>query len=326
MVLPITAVAAAVAFLLASSSPTFAAAGALYTTSIGLTANWYFVGLVRPYTMLALETLPRAAGTLAGVFLMYHGYSAIAGPLGMFAGMMAGFALSSVWVLWETKRSGASATRRRSLRSSLHSNRHGIASALGSAAYTAAPIAIVSVLTPAVQPAFALADKVKQQIFLASAPAVTVLQGWVPRGPERARTRRANIAILSAGIFAIVLGVGTWFLAPPLVHWLSSAQIPLSAGVIVLMSVLVSATFFQAVLERAVLSAFERLGAVATAIVAGSVIGLPLVAVGAYKYGAAGALAGVLTGMLLSVAIELVAFSRAIKRRRLAQPEVRGPN
>lgn len=313
--LPIATVAASASYYLASSNPMLAAAGALYTTSIGLTANWYFVGLVRPYMMLAIETLPRAAGTMTGVFLMYGGQSAMAGPLGMFAGMMAGFVLSSVWVLWETKRDGAEATQSRSLRSLLHSNRHGIASALGSAAYMAAPIAIVSLVAPAIQPAFALADKVKQQIYLASAPAITVLQGWVPRGTEKTRLRRANLALLSAGIFAIALGVGTWILAPSLVRWLGSGQISLATGVVALMSALVSVVFFQAVLERAVLAAFERLGIVATAIMVGALIGLPSVAIGAHQYGAAGALGAVLLGMTVSVAIELIVFLRATGRK-----------
>ncbi|MCV7055736.1 hypothetical protein [Mycolicibacterium gilvum] len=311
---PVTAVAATVAYLLASTDPTFAAVGALYTTSIGLTANWYFVGSVRPYTMLSLETLPRAAGTLLGVLLMYQGHSAIAGPLGMFAGMAAGFVFSSMWVMWETKRDGAAAVPTRSLKILLHSNRHGIFSALGSVTYVAAPIAIVSVVAPAVQPAFALADKVKQQIYLTSGPAVTVLQGWVPRGPEEGRIRRANAALLSAGACSIALGFATWALAPTLVSWLGSNQIALTGGVVVLMSALVALIFFQAVLERAVLASFEQLGIVATAILIGSIVGMPVVGFGAHSFGTVGALSGVLLGMSLSVVIELFAFARGRKR------------
>jgi hypothetical protein len=318
LVLPISTVAAVLAYMLASTTPLFAALGAVSMTSMGLSANWYFVGLSRPFTMLAQDTLPRAAGTAAGVILMYMGHSAIMGPLGMFGGMMAALSLSTIWVLRETDRGGAELRKRRSVGAVLVLNRHGIASALGSSAYNAAPLAIVSVVVPSIQPAFALADRVKGLVFVASAPSVTVLQGWVPRAAGAARVRRANIALVSACIFAMVLGLGTMIVAPGLVSWLGNRQISVSWEVIVLMSGCVSVTLFQSVLERAALATFERLRAAVKAVAVGSIVGLPLVGLGAHQFGTAGALGGILAGLLVGVGIELIAYVRVVVEARIA--------
>lgn len=312
---PVSAVAAAVAYGLASSMPLFAAAAAVAATCVGLSASWYFVGLAKPFTMFALDTLPRVTGTAGGVVLMWQGYSAVFGLFGIFGGIMAGQAFSSAWIFWDTKRAGAVAgsCKRRSLKTILFLNRHGIASALGSAAYSAAPLAIVSVVAPSIQPAFALADRIRGQVFVASAPAATVLQGWVPRATEATRVRRANIALLSASLFAIALGVGTMILSPTLVNWLGGKQIYVSWEVLILMSGCVAVIVFQLVLERAALATFGRLRVVAKAIAIGALVGLPLVGVGARELGTAGAMGGVLAGLLVCVFIELLAYSRYVR-------------
>jgi O-antigen/teichoic acid export membrane protein len=314
LMLPVSVIAAALASVLAPGWPMFAAVGALSGASVGLTANWYFVGVARPYIMLVVETIPRAAGTAAGIVLMDLGHSAIAGPAGMLFGMLGGFAISTIWVFWSTTREGAGRVRPRPLRVVLSSHRHGVASNLGLAAYWAAPIVIVSVVAPAVQPAFALADKVQKQINVALAPASAVLQGWVPRAAGSARVRRTRVALtLSAG-FAIVLGAGTAAVSPTLLDWLGHGEISVSWAVIVLMAACISVTFFERVIETAALAPFERLDVVARAVIVSSVVGLPLVALGAVFHGTVGALTGVLAGLLVCVAIEYIEYARTVKR------------
>jgi O-antigen/teichoic acid export membrane protein len=318
LLLAVSPAAAALAYVLASSAPWFAALSALSMTSMGLSANWYFVGLSKPFAMLALDTMPRAAGTAAAVVLMYMGHSAIMGPLGMLGGMLAALCLCTMWILRETGRGGAEPRDRRSVGTVLVLNRHGIASALGSSAYLAAPVAIVSVVAPGIQPAFALADRVKGLIVVASTPAVTVLQGWVPRVTGAARVQRANTALVSAGVCAVVLGGGTIIVAPSLVNWLGHGQISLSWEVIVLMSCCVSVALFQAVLERVALATFELLRAAVKAVAVGSIVGLPLVGIGAHQLGTAGALGGILAGLLVSVSIELFAYVTVVMEGRTA--------
>lgn len=324
LVLPVSTCAAVIAYFLATTAPMFSAAGAVAMTIMGLSANWYFVGLSKPFTMLAWDTVPRAVGTVVGVLLMYAGHSAIMGPLGMFFGMIAALALSTVWVVRETRSAGAAAHELRRIRTVLAQNRHGIASALGAAASNAAPLAIVSVVAPSIQPAFALVDRVRGLIVVSSAPAVTILQGWVPRGSsEGARLRRANVALVCASLGAIFLGAGTAVVAHSLLTWLGNRQIEVSRGVVLLMSACVAFSLFQAVLERVALATFERLRVSVIAVVVASLIGLPLVGAAGQLIGTEGALAGVLVGLLVGVTIEFVAYLRIKPVERVGGRRVR---
>jgi fructose-specific phosphotransferase system IIC component len=84
------------------------------------------------------------------------------------------------------------------------------------------------------------------------------------------------------------------------------------------MSGCVSLALFQAVVERVALATFERLRAAVKALAAGSIVGLPLVSVGARQFGTAGALGGIIVGSLVSVAIELIAYVNVVEKERTA--------
>jgi hypothetical protein len=236
----------------------------------------------------------------------------------MSLGMVAGLTLSSAWILRDTKRADESVQKRRGLKDILHQNRHGLASALGSAAYNAAPLAIVSLIAPGTQPEFALADRVRGLVSVAAAPAAAVLQGWVPNATGIARVRRARVALCLAGALASALGLFTMILSPPLMTWLGHGRITLPREAVVLMAASVSALFFQLVLERSVLASFGRLRVVSRAILVGSVVGLPLVGLGAREFDTAGALGGALAGLLVCLFVEMRAYRTTVKGFRLS--------
>ena len=313
LLLPVGLVAASLAFVLAPGRPVFAAVGAVSATSTGLTAAWYFVGLTRPYAMLVLETIPRAGGTAAGIALMGLGHSAVTLPGCTCVGMIAGFAMSTAWVFRSTAREGAERVRPRSLRVVLSSHWHGVATHFAMATCAAAPLMIVSTVAPAVQPAFALADKVQTQTNVGLGPARAVLQGWVPRATGSARARRARTALLVSAGFAIAVGAGMVALAPGLMRWLGNGQISLSWAVVFLVAACCALTFFVRSFELVALAPFERLDVAARAIIANSIVGLPTVALGAVFLGTIGALGGVLVGLLMCVLIEYAEYARSIR-------------
>jgi O-antigen/teichoic acid export membrane protein len=312
LVLPIALVAASLAFVLAPSRPVFAVVGAVSATSMGLSANWYFVGLARPYAMLLLETVPRAIGLAVGIALMALGYSAVTLPACAFVGMLAGFALSTVWVLRSTTREGAERTRPRPLRTVLSSHRHGVATDFAMTMFAAAPMMIVSAIAPAIQPTFALADRFGRQADVALAPARTVLQGWVPRATGSARASRARTALIASAGFAILVGLGLVAAGPALLSWLGNGQISVSWGVVLLVAACVALNFLVRAFELVALAPFERLDVAAKAIVAGAVVGLPSVALGSVSFGTIGALGGVLLGLVVCGVIEYVQYVRSV--------------
>jgi hypothetical protein len=310
---PVAGVAAALAFVLAPSDPGFSAVGAIYATSTGLSALWYFVGLARPYAMLLFETIPRAAGLAVGIALMALGHSAVMLPACAFVGMVAGFGLSTVWVLRSTARDGAEYARSRPLREILTARRHGVATDFAMTTYAAAPMMIVSTVAPVVQPTFALADRFARQADVALAPARTVLQGWVPRVNGVARVRRARTAVLTSAGFAVAVAVALIGVGPVLMNWLGNGQISISYGVVVLVAACVALNFFARAFELVAIAPFARLDIAARAIAASSIVGLPAVALGALAFGTVGALSGVLLGLLVCVVFEYVQYARGVK-------------
>jgi len=315
LVLPISIVASVAAYILAPSDPSFAATAAACSTSMGLSAAWYLVGLSKPFTMIAIDTLPRVATTAVAIVLMYTGRSAIMGPIGTLVGSLIVLVASSTWILRETGRADGP-IQLRPLRTVLVHNGDGIASALASTVYNSAPIAIVSIAAPSIQPAFALVDKIKVLVVIAAAPAVTVLQGWVPRTIGHARLRRTKISLVGGAVFAAIIGVGTAIVTPSLVNWFGNGEISVSNEVAILLSCCVSVIIFQTILERVALTTADNLGAAVKALALGSVVGLPLVWVGSRLAGMTGALSGVFAALLVVVATESFAYARVAAESR----------
>ena len=310
LVLPAAVAAASIAFALAPGEPAYAAVGAVAATSTGLSANWFFVGLARPYALLVLETIPRAGGIAAGIVLMDFGCSAVVLPACALVGMIAGFAIATLWVMRSTTHAGAQRVRPRAVREVLSSQRQGIATDIAMTTFAAAPLMIVSILAPAIQPTFALADRFGRQADFALAPARAVLQGWVPRVVGDARAARARIALLVAAGFSIVVGVGLIVVAPTLMSWLGNGQISIPEGVVFLVAAFVAVTCFVRTLELVALAPFGRLNVAATAIAVSSLVALPAVALGAKFFGTIGAQGGVVLGLLVCGAIEYVQYIR----------------
>jgi hypothetical protein len=268
--------------------------------------------------MLVLETIPRASGLAAGIALMSLGYSAVTLPICACVGMIAAFAISSVWVLRSTAREGADRVRPRALREVLSSHRHGVATDFAMTTYAAAPLMIVSVIAPAVQPTFALADRFGRQADVGLAPARTVLQGWVPRATGLARVGRAQTALLASVAFSITVGLGLVVVGPAIMRWLGNGQISVSWGVVLLVAACVALNFLVRAFELVALAPFERLDVAAKAITASAIVGLPIVAVGAAYLGTIGALSGVLLGLLVCGVIEYAQYSSSVKPRAVS--------
>jgi O-antigen/teichoic acid export membrane protein len=317
LAIPASLVSAGIAYLIAPSSPLFAATGAVSMALMGLTAQWYYAGLSRPFPFLILETLPRVAGVALGIALMRMGRSAIAGPLGIVAGIILGLICSTFWILWDTRHENPEFSRPRRLAEILALNRYGMMAGTGSAVWSATPQAIVAVLAPPIQPMFALVYKLYRQAIAGSVPAIVVLQGWVPRGTDSARFRRASIALVIAGCFALAVGIVTFILAPYLLAWLGDGQISVPWLVMLLMSICVSVALFELILSQSVLAAFGLVQVCVKAIAVGGAVGLPLVVLGAIWHSVESVLGGVLMALLVTMAIEFAEYTRATEAARM---------
>lgn len=315
LVLPAAGLAAAAAALIAPGHQVLAALGAVTASSIGLTGAWYFVGLARPLALLAWETLPRVCGTAVGIGFMAAGHSAAVGLSCQLVGMLAACGCVTRWVLVTTRRDGAAQAPRRPTRRVLAEQGQGVVSVVGSSVYVASPVIIVSLLAPGVLPVYALADKLQRQVSVALNPGVTVLQGWVPRAQGRSmHLQRARISLSGALIGCTALTLFIWLGAPWLIALLGDGRIDVSPVATALMAAFVGLNLLESIVAKVLLASFDRLDVVARATTVSMVVGLPLVALGALQWGAEGALAGVVAGLLVRLAPELRAAARHISR------------
>lgn len=311
LVVPAAVIAASIAGILAPTRPDLAVAGAATMTLMGLMAQWFFVGLSRPYTFLLVETLPRVAGTVAGIVFMTLGQDALVGIVCQAAGFIAAFLCSLLWITRHLRSEGAEPTTTPGLPALLRSRGDGLVASLSTVSYLAAPLAIVSVLAPAIQPVYALVDKLQRQIAIGLQPITTVLQGWVPRAEDP--RERARMALIGGGVAAVVLGAGVGIFGRFLIRILGAGTFQPSTAVVVIMSVFVGAAFYEQLVAKVVLATYHRLADAARATALGAAIGLPLVAVGAIYVGAEGALAAVVVGVVVRLLRELVVAARILR-------------
>lgn len=322
LLVPVSIAAAVIAGAIAPSNSLFAAAGAVSVTVTGLTGIWYFIGVARPYAYLLLETLPRASGAILGIVMMKVGFDAIVGLIFMTGGSLLSFVIVSMWVHFSAQRNGAIPTLRRPLGELMRSQRAGLVSSVGINLYTAAPIAIVSLLAPAVQPSFALASRIQSQLVMALSPLVQLMQSWVPRGIGRERFRRADASLVIAFLSACISALFLTLFGHELFRWFGGGEISVTNAIVGLVAISVVASLVDATFRYAVLPSFGRLDVVMRAFVVSAVIGLPLVALGAIHAGVAGALTGAIVGVSLRVVVGAASY---LPRRRSSVTQSEGP-
>lgn len=309
---PVALLSSGLAALVSPADPLLAAAGCLSAAAVGFTADWYFVGSRRPFAFLALETAPRVLGSLVGIGLLMNGAPVILGPVSMLGGMLVGFAATSWWVL---RGRPAVHVPARTVREVIIAQRHGVGSGAGTAAYAALPLVLISLITPAIQPSYALVDKLQRQLSVALGPVVSVVQGYVPRPDPAVTIRRSRHALVGGAGFSALLAAAVLLTAPSLLSWLGAGQVQPPYAVMVLMAAFVGLNVWESILARAVLASVDRLDAVARGTLISAAVGLPLVTVGALVFGLVGAFSGLLIGLAARTSYELVV---AVKHARRA--------
>ena len=241
---------------------------------------------------------------MAGWLLMRSaGADALVGTGCQCLGIVAGVLCSSIYILARLRREGALPRRTRSIAVVLREQFDGVAASITNAAVLSLPMVLVSFLNPAARPMYAFVDRVQRQITVAITPLSTVMQGWVPRGDQRDRGRRALLLMVP---LCAVIAVAVIALGPLLTDYLGGGIIRPGMGVTVLMALFVALGTYETVLSRAVLTAFDRLRRITRANLASGLLAVVLVGVGVRLWNAEGALIGVVGSMLARIVDEYV--------------------
>lgn len=308
---PVAVLTALVAILFSNNRPDLAAVGAVVAVLPGLTSNWVFIGLGRPFVLMLTETLPRVVFTVVGIVAMETGSDALIGLLWQGIGLLVAFVASGWWILRAFGHDALRLPAMQPLVGLLRDYRHGVASNVGGSLFVALPLVLVTVIAPAAQPVFALVDKLYRQALVALIPVVSVLQGWVPRAADPAGRVRKVVIGTAVGSVLIAVVAGLWGAWP--LHVLGDGQLTPTPDVVALMGVVLGLSFYVIALAHTVLATYRQMRALATSTLVGTVVMIPLVATGAYYLGAAGALAGIAGGLLVRMSIKLVVTSRCLQ-------------
>jgi hypothetical protein len=282
-------------------------------TLAGAAANWFFVGEGRAGRFLALDTVPRVAGTLLGAVLL-----AVTGDLLLFAvaqllGSIVALGASALVILRGHGLDYRAAARPDRIVASLMEQRHGIVATGLMAAFTPAVLAIVALAAPALLPAFVLADRLAKFGGMAVSPLLQMFQGWVPAATGDERVRRTRLAGAATGAIAIGSGVAYTLLLPTAAELLAHGQIDYPTGSAIAFGVIatlyISSSFVSTV---ALMAGRVRLVALA------AVVGVPLTLLVLFATEASGhpelAAWVVALGNLTMTAWQLLAVRAAFRR------------
>lgn len=293
----------------------------LATTGLsGLSASWYFIGLRRPYTIFALETLPKSIATVAAILLLLLlNITLETALLIILAGTTISIVIPSLVVLLSTPAGNPGRMGLRFGLAAVKGQSHDLTTSLLFTTFVACPVLIVGLVAAPQLPLFALADKLVKQILNAVAPVVSVAQSWAPRaGSRRERIDRTK-RIFHLALFGVVgLFVALAALGRSLIELLSGGLFTPSTSVVFSVAALASLLFFERLFGRACLVPLEGSGALAKATGWGTVIGLVGVGLCAANWGVSGALLGMSVGVAVSILVQCMAWRERMHTEPLA--------
>lgn len=301
----------AIAVLLAPVRKDLAGIATVVTLLTGLIHNWFFVGLARPYVLMIVETVPRLVFTVIGIVLMESGSDAGEGLIWQGVGLLVGTAMSTGWILWHLTEAMRTRPKLPPLSRLLVWHGHGVASTIGSGLYSTLPLVVVTLVAPLAQPIYALVDKLHSQILVGLFPAISVMQGWVPRSQDPA-PRARKVMLFGLGLSALI-GAFAAVIGPWLLHFFGAQKLAPTSEVIIMMALGLGLHFYVETLGHAILATYRRLRMLSWSILIAAVVALPLVAVGALQSGALGALVAVNVGYLIRMVIVGLESARCIR-------------
>jgi len=301
LVLPLLSLSVA---LIVPGAIGLAVAAALVTALVGIGPGWYFVGRATPWMMIALDTSFRTVSTALAIILLNFGASAYVGLLVQGLGIVAGTSVASAWILLKDGDRSIGRVALGSVAKALRRQGAGVAASSLSSLYAVLPITIVSAIAPSVLPFFAPVDKLQKQLASAWSPAVQVFQSYVARGDPAGMGRRISFTLLvscaGAALFALTFSI----FGQPIILWLTAGQATLPVLAISLCGVTVAVMFVEQVIGRAVLAAKGLVRFVARGALAGSILGLVGLSIGATTAGLTGVQVPLIVGVLIMIGVE----------------------
>lgn len=273
---PVLVVAMLVMLVLApADGPVFlliAATGVL--TSVNVT--WVLVGFGRPWTVFAIDTIPRAVATVVAATAIWLG-----GSLWWYAGaMLAATTASAIagLVVLRVERSHFSRYRTRHVVRALRAQSSALSGRSISALYIALPITLVTAVTPnAIAESFAAAERMQRMALTGLQAFPNWMQARVGRIVDPARRRGAAVTSIWANTaVGAVAGLAFAAFAPWASTFVFAGAVVLTPLQSALGGILILVVSASRAVGSIALVAVDRIEGVAWSALLGALLGVPL--------------------------------------------------
>lgn len=310
VIVPVGAICAGLAAVLAPAYSAECAAMALTTASYGLTVAWYFIGTGSPRGVLLLDVVPKVLGTALGSLSLVLGFSLLALPIFLLVAVIGG-PLVGLLIVRRTCRCSDEA--REPVWRSLRSQGQAVTARGFSAIYTALPVALVALTAPALVPAFAAIERLLRLALLALQTVPNVLQAWLGSAHDvmtrHERARRAIVwnvvlGLIAGSIFAVVTPYVGAFLFDRTIHF--DALACSLAGLVILLTCTSRATGSLG------LVAIGRIDVIARGAGVAAILGLGLIPALSAVWGVAGGFVGEVVAEGANLIIQYVILRKSV--------------
>lgn len=240
--LPIVGAVALLASKTYSTESAFIAGSTLLS---GLTINWYFIGLGRPFRVLLVDSLPRLISGVTASFIIVEGGGLWSVPLCQAAGWVASAALSLRMANFQWHAVGCGLLRTSLAR--LRSHTTIIAGRLASAGYQNLPVIVVSGSMASDAASFAAVDRLQRLTLVALLSLPNATHSFLKSSDPNLLRRSLQTAVGLLCVAGLVAAIGFFFAYDQMQRLILSG----TGSVSVIWVLLGSATIFAVSAARA---------------------------------------------------------------------------
>lgn len=313
LLLPSLVLQAAVTLAVAPSDKLVAVVSGTAMLLAGASANWYFTGAGRSGLFLTLDTVPRVAGTIAGLMLVVATENLLYFALAQLAGSIFAMVVSAIVILARHPLDFRAALRWPRIVDSLVQQRHGILATGLNAAFTPAALGVVALLAPATLPVFVLANRLTGFIGMALSPLFMLFQGWVPAASGVERVRRLRVAGIVSAAGAVFSGVLCATLLPTFGYVLTHGEVVVGLGLSIAFGILAIVQTGSPFLSAVGLMAVGQVRTIARSTVVGVPLAIVLLTLAELAGAAEFAVWGLIIGGGVIAGWQILAIRRAIR-------------
>jgi O-antigen/teichoic acid export membrane protein len=291
-----------IAAIVSPHFPLVAGLTAAGTAATGLSCSWWFIGRGRPLAILLTETIVELAGVLIAAGLLLAKVTLLVYPLlgclipALLAALFGLWRAGALRVIWQVRQHHVAAAVRAQAAALLGVGVSGVFQAL--------LVTFVAIASPAALPTYAACERMLRMGVGVIVAVPNAMQRWVGRSESEAtRTRRVLTAIRYMALIGLAAGIFFALAAPSLADLLFDGKVHVPEVTAVLAGAAVALMATLMATGSVGLVAVREFRTITVAALAGALIGIPTMMLGAHYFGSKGAYGGELLAELAIITV-----------------------